>query len=183
MTAETKLEYVKLLVDVAKFIIGTVLIGVLGSYTSNAFKERETALKERESERLEMELYGKYVEHALAENVGTRERFARYFYKVTRTAQLKRGWEEYLNDLVQEKEGEERRKSDLLDREKRLARLAASDKAKADELRLVRQQLKEVMGRLEVRRDAVAPGGILTGHGSAQGGGAATLSVSGGTAN
>ncbi len=180
MTDEMKLEYVKLGVDFGKFLLGVVLLTVLGSYTSDAFKARELALKERESERLEMELYGKYVEHALAENVGTRERFARYFYKVTRTAELKRGWEDYLNDVVREKEGEERTRTELVAQEKELARLATSDKVKADELRVVRQQLKEVLGRLEVRRDAVAPGGTLVVHGSGQSGGAATLSVSGG---
>lgn len=183
MTDEMKLERAKLAVDVIKFVFGTALLGVLGHYTSSTLKAREMAIKERESERLEMELFGKYVEHALVENVGTRERFARYFSKVTRTAELKRGWEEYLNDVVQEKEGEERKKTELVAQEKELAKLVASDKAKAEELRQVRQQLQEVMGRLEVRRDAVAPGGTLTAHGSAQGGGAAGLPVSGGAAN
>jgi len=184
MTDEMKLEYSKLALDGAKFLIGTALIGLLGHFASSAIKEREVALKERESERLEMELYGKYVEHALAENVGTRERFARYFYKVTRTAELKRGWEEYLNDVVQEKEKEEQRKAELVAQEKELARLVASDKAKADELKQVRQQLKEVMGRLEVRKDAFAPAANVTGYGSAQGGVATgTLSVSGGSSN
>jgi hypothetical protein len=183
MTDEMKLEYAKLGVDITKFVLGTVLLGLLGSYASNTLKVREVALKERESERLEMELYGKYVEHALAENVGTRERFARYFYRVTRTAELKRGWEEYLKDVVQEKAVEEGKEAKLAKQEAELKKLAASDRAKAEELKAVRQELKEVRSRLEVRKDAVAPGGVFTGHGSGYSSGSATLSVSGGAAN
>lgn len=179
MTEETKLEYWRLGADVSKFLLGTVLIGLLGYYADNALKTREVALKERESERLEMELFGKYVEHALVENVGTRERFARYFFNVTRTPGLKQCWEAYLQDVVQEKAQEERRRDVLEGQLKELSRLAANNKAKEHELKAVRRELLEVRSRLEVRRDAVAPGATLTVHGGAQSGGAATLSVSG----
>jgi len=183
MKEELRLEYWKLRIDVAKFVAGTVLLGLLGHYANSAFKERELSLKERESERLEMELFGKYVEHALAENVGTRERFARYFFSVTRTPELRQRWEMYLQDVVQEKTKEEQKREGLEAQLRELSRLAASDKAKAEELKAVRQELLEVRSKLEVRRDAVAPGATLTGHGSAYGGGAAALSVSGGSTN
>lgn len=171
MNEELRLEYWKLGADVTKFLAGTVLLGLLGHYAS-------IALKARESERLEMELFGKYVEHALVENVGTRERFARYFYNVTRTPELKRGWEAYLQDVVQEKAKDEKKREGLEVQLRELSRLASSDKAKAEELKAVRQELLEVRSRLEVRRDAVAPGATLTSHGSGQSSGTGSLSVS-----
>lgn len=178
MKEELRLEYWKLRVDVAKFVLGTALLGGLGLLADSAFKERELSLKEREGERLEMELFGKYIEHALVENVGTRERFARYFFSVTRTPELKQQWEAYLKDVVQEKAKEEQKRDGLEAQLRELSRLAASDKAKAEELKAVRQELLEVRSRLEVRRDAVAPGGTLTGHGSGQSSGTGSLSVS-----
>jgi hypothetical protein len=44
----------------------------------------------------EQEQMGRFLEHALTENVGTRRRFAQYFSNVTRSSELRTRWGEYL---------------------------------------------------------------------------------------
>ena len=171
-----EVERLKAWLGFYKFLLSAALIGGLSTLAS-------WTLKNRELERQEMEQFGKYINHALVENVGTRERFARYFWRVSRSSDAKGGWKAYLDDVLQEKREEQGKETMLAAKEDELKKLAASDKAKAEELKAVRQELREVRAKLEVRRDAVAPGGTLTGHGSGQGGAAGTLSVSGGSAN
>lgn len=187
MFRDMETERLRVVLDFFKFVLGTVLLGVIAAAISYSLKSREASLKEREGERLEFELMGKYVEFALTDNVATRERFARYFWRVSRASDTKQGWELYLNDVMKEKAEAESKRDALAAQTKELERLVASDKAKAAELQEVRRKLKEVMDQLEVRRSAVAPGVVLQGQGrgsglggsaSASSTGSATLSVS-----
>lgn len=164
-------ERLKIVLDFTKFLVGTLLLGGISLAVSSSFKNREETLKEKESERLELELMGKYIEYALTDNVATRERFAQYFVWMSRNDQTRSGWVSYLKEVREEKASTESRMASLSAQAKQLEGLVASDKAKAEELRIVKQQLKDAMDQLSVR-NAVAPGGKGVGRASFSGGAA-----------
>lgn len=178
MGGELQLERMKLRYRLLEFLIGTVGFSVISLSIASYFKDRELVIKERDVERLEIEQLGKYIDHALTDNVATRERFARYFWRVSRSQEMKKGWEDYLTDVAHEKQQAVIEVAELAATSKELERLAASNKSKAEELKLVREKLRVAEAKLIVRqaRDAVAPGATLTGHASAQAGGSAMLS-------
>lgn len=181
ITREMETGRVQVVLGFWKFFLGTILLGSITFFVSASLKEREMLLKERESERLEIELIGRYIQFALADNVATRERFARYFWRLSRSEEAKRGWADYLSDVMQEKASVESERTLLEAQRKELERLAASDRAKAEELKEVKQKLREVMDQLEVRKPVVVSGGTFQGHGAGLGG-AATAQASGNAA-
>ena len=76
-----------------KFFLGTVVLGLVTTFVNNKIQEREIELKE-------LDQLGQFMVHALDEDVGKRRRFAQYFARVTRSSELRSGWERY-EQLVQ----------------------------------------------------------------------------------
>jgi len=167
------LERYKTEVEQRKFLLGSVVVALITFFASHVIQSREVAIKERESERLEIEQLGKYIEHALSENVATRERFARYFWRVSRSKDLKQGWERYLDDVLAEKKKVEASVLELLAAQDELARKQLTDAIHAAELKELKEKLRKAEAQLEVKRIALGTslsshGQII--HGEAQGG-------------
>ena len=78
-----------------KFILGTFVLGLVTAFINNEIQSREIELKE-------IEQLGKFIDHALTEDVGVRKRFAHYFAKVTRSDRLRERWQEYYEDVDDE---------------------------------------------------------------------------------
>ena len=75
-------EHFKLWLNFAKFIIGTVILGVVSLWINHDIQMKELELRE-------MGHLGEYIEYALQENVGTRRRFAQYFSTVVQSEKLR----------------------------------------------------------------------------------------------
>ena len=104
-------ERLTIWVGLLKFVLGTFIIGIASMLINREFQKREVELKE-------MEQLGKFVEHALTEDVGVRLRFAQYFSNVTRSEELKAGWTQYTAVVQQEYDDKQTRVASL---EKKLA--------------------------------------------------------------
>ncbi len=68
-----------------KFFLGTFILGVATFFVNKDIQNREIEIKEQEQ-------IGKYIEHAIHEDVGIRLRFAQYFRNVTRSDTLRERW-------------------------------------------------------------------------------------------
>jgi len=78
----------KVLSSLIKFLLGTVVIGVLTLRVESSLQQREIEIKEQE-------LIGKFLEHALQQDIGIRRRFAQYFSTVTRSDDARKRWKDY----------------------------------------------------------------------------------------
>jgi hypothetical protein len=85
-------ERLTIWVGFAKFVLGTFILGLVTAFINNEIQNREIELKE-------IEQLGKFIDHALTEDVGVRKRFAHYFSKVTRSEKLRERWSEYYKDV------------------------------------------------------------------------------------
>lgn len=85
-------ERLKIWLGFAKFLLGTFILGLVTTFVNNEIQNREIELKE-------IEQLGKFIDHALTEDVGVRKRFAHYFSKVTRSERLRKRWEDYYKDV------------------------------------------------------------------------------------
>ncbi len=121
-------------------MLGTIVFGLVTTAINHQIQEREIELKETEQ-------LGKFVEHALNENVAIRRRFAQYFATVTRSDQLRVRWAEYsilvekeYEETVKEKENVKRELAesteDVVSRKRLMERLAALE----GELQLVKKK-------------------------------------------
>jgi len=118
----------------AKFVLGTVVLGLVTTAVNNSIQTREVELREQEQ-------VGQFLQHALQEDVGVRRRFAQYFATVTRSSALREGWgrysqlveAEYQEALGEKVELEERLAAsgamEGLEREALSARIAELDQA------------------------------------------------------
>jgi uncharacterized protein YcbK (DUF882 family) len=125
----------------AKFLLGTVVLGLVTTFVNKDIQNKEIALKEIDQRRAielrEQEQLGKFIEHALAEDVGLRRRFSQYFSTVTRSQELRNGWIEY-NKAVEQEFLETQKARD------ELVRKIESEKLGSSELSNARRQLAEL---------------------------------------
>lgn len=109
-----------------RFIVGTVAVSVVVPLLNWQIQSREVEIKE-------LEQLGKFVEHALNENIAVRHRFAEYFATVSRSEKMRNRWNKYKDVLDSEKtktqekvERLEKEKADLVAQaEKRLQEIGA----------------------------------------------------------
>ena len=101
----------------------TVLISVgLGTYGVTAVNSKlqekqinqQGLVNEAKLQQSEMENLGKFLEHALKENINDRIRFAEYFAKVTIDEKSRGRWSKYLTDLVALRDKEKELKKELI---------------------------------------------------------------------
>jgi flagellar biosynthesis GTPase FlhF len=110
---EKKLE---MWLQLGKFLIGTVVLGSVTTIVSWQIQLREVELKE-------LELLGKFVEHALDENPTVRYQFADYFATVSQSEDFRNRWEIYKANIekdlakLRKKEEEERREKEAQEKE------------------------------------------------------------------
>ena len=82
------------LVELIKWVMGSVVIVIVTLVVESGFKERETGIEE-------MKVYNQYVDIILkADNIEERWRLAEYFSVVTPTDRLRERWVNYQNILV-----------------------------------------------------------------------------------
>ncbi|WP_161626825.1 peptidoglycan-binding protein [Desulfospira joergensenii] len=112
-------ERLKIWIGFVKFLLGTVILGLVTTFVNNEIQNREIELKE-------IEQLGKFIDHALTEDVGVRKRFAHYFSKVTRSERLRERWSEYYADVEKEFLATQEKKQKIEER------LASNEKLKPE---------------------------------------------------
>jgi hypothetical protein len=93
--SDPSLEKLKEWLSFGKFFLGTFLIGLVAAWVDSTIKDREMELQETES-------IGKFIQHALTEEVGSRRRFAEYFANVSRSVEARNRWNAYLAMIKKE---------------------------------------------------------------------------------
>jgi hypothetical protein len=121
-----------------KFVLGTVVLGIVTTLLNNKIQEREVELKE-------LDQLGKFANYALEEEVGVRRRFAQYFSNVTRSKELREGWQRY--EAVVNKEYEEKQ-AETKDIEKLL--LEAQNQNNKEKVLKLQAQLNSLRSALSV---------------------------------
>ena len=91
---ESKLESLKLWLNFAKFLLGTVAIGVITATLNYQIQQKELILKEKD---LQQQYLKNFIEEALDENLEKRVRFSHYFSTL-----LQDKWIQYYTDLKTE---------------------------------------------------------------------------------
>jgi hypothetical protein len=86
---DQSLEKLKEWLSFVKFFLGTFLIALIAAWVDSNIKDREMELQETES-------IGKFIQHALTAEVGSRRRFAEYFANVSRSDEARDRWNAYL---------------------------------------------------------------------------------------
>ena len=81
-------KHIELWLKLGQFLIGTVVLGVATLAVNSQIQKREVEIKE-------MEMLGKFVEHAINDNVAVRQRFANYFATVSRSEDFRDRWGKY----------------------------------------------------------------------------------------
>jgi hypothetical protein len=162
------IERFKEWIGFSKFLLGTVILGLVATGINYHFQKREIEIKE-------MEQLGKYVEHAIDENLAVQKMFADYFATMTTSDELRTRWHEYQGKIdikIEEEEAklaakkeearEEQAKISLL--EKRLGeqqeeierlknqKAASSDPEKRQEIEKALISKKEEMNSIVTER-------------------------------
>ena len=94
-----------------KFFLGTFILGVATFFVNKDIQNREVEIKEQEH-------IGKYLEHAIEEDVGIRLRFAQYFSNVSRSEVLRKRWNDYLKIIQKEYDVKEAQLKELIAKSK-----------------------------------------------------------------
>jgi len=89
-----------------KFFLGTFILGIATFFVNKDIQNREIEIKEQEQ-------IGKYIDHAIHEDVGLRLRFAQYFSNVSRSEVLRQRWSDYLKVVQTEFDAKKKEKEDL----------------------------------------------------------------------
>ena len=131
-------DKLKIWLDFWKFILGTVILGLVTVSINNAIQERELDLKEQEQ-------VGQFLNQALEKDVESRKRFSEYFSLVTRSVNLKKGWQDY-HDLVL-KEYNDNQKA-IKEKEEKMKNLPQNDPDKE----LLQIEIKQIQKKQELTR-------------------------------
>lgn len=116
-----------------RFIVGTVAVSIIVPFLNWQIQSREVEIKE-------LEQLGKFVEHALNENIAVRQRFAKYFATVSRSEGMRGRWDKYKSVLDKE-EKETKEKVERLEQEKN--QLVAQSEKRLKNIELELQKLEE----------------------------------------
>ena len=89
------IEKLKLLIDLIKFILGSVVVALVTFWINAGFKDREIALSEHQ-------YLVQFKDDALNEDIEVRRRLAEYFAKLTLGKEMRERWLAYL-ELIEQK--------------------------------------------------------------------------------
>lgn len=135
------------LVTVAKFLIGTVVLG--GTTTAINYH-----IQKRQIETNELEQLGKFIDHAIDENVAVRQRFAEYFATVSRSEEARTLWIDYKVKLDQEQKKIEAKEERLqVQKDNEAAKVQETEKLLGEALKRV-ADLEESVGELSSGQEA-----------------------------
>jgi lysozyme family protein len=94
-----ELEKLKLWLGFAKFLVGTVALGLLTAYINYQIQARQLDLAQRKEEIASL---GNYIKYALDKDIDQRIKFAHYFATLTISDDISARWRRYLGDLQNE---------------------------------------------------------------------------------
>lgn len=101
--AQERLERLKLWLGFAKFLVGTVALGILTAYINYQIQSRKLDLAQRKEEIASL---GNYIKYALDKDIDKRIKFAHYFATLTISEDIGGHWRQYLQDLQNEARAE-----------------------------------------------------------------------------
>ena len=128
-----ELEKLKLIIDLIKFILGSVVVALVTFWINAGFKDREIALSEHQ-------YLVQFKDDALNEDIEVRRRLAEYFSKLTLGAEMRERWVAYL-DLIEQK------RSAQIENKARIAELGRKilNEETPDETRQLHTQLEQAL--------------------------------------
>ena len=122
------MEHLEQWLNFVKFILASVVVGLITFFVNTGLKERQIALEEQKH-------LASFKDDALIENVAHRRRLAEYFANVTQSADLKKGWKSYLQILEDEFEEKQQEENDAKVEIERLAKELEDAESKSSELK------------------------------------------------
>lgn len=122
--------------DYIRFFAVTVVAGILVPIVNCQIQNREVEIKE-------LEQLGKFVEHALNENIAVRKRFAVYFSKVTSSKNMRGRWLDYKSVLEKEEKEILKKVEQMEKKETEKTKKVAQDEKRVQETKLELQKLKK----------------------------------------
>jgi len=100
------LEKLKLLIDLGKFIVGTVLLGVFTTVINAQIQNKQIELEQLKADQAYL---SQFVEEAMSDRLVQRIRFAKYFATLTFSEASRERWQDYYIQLDEERIQKEER--------------------------------------------------------------------------
>lgn len=136
-------ERLKLWLGLAKFFLGTVVLGLVSTFISHQIQQKEVELKE-------LDQLSNHVPTVIDDSVHIRRRFAQYFSVVLSTPELRERWNRYLI-LVEAEYGdtkEQRKAEQLLEDELSKQKQIAEEKGNEPQVQLLEAELDAAHARV-----------------------------------
>jgi hypothetical protein len=138
---ELQLEKLKIWLGFWKFLLGTVVIGLVT--TSVNWQIQWYQLKQ-EREKREQDYLAQFIAQALDENLEKRLRFAHYFSQLTLTHDAKDRWSTYYQDLLLEALGQTERRAILIEQRDNLSQKPNPSAEDKKALEILEIKIKEI---------------------------------------
>ncbi len=136
-------EILEIWIGLAKFFLGTVVVGLITFWVNSGFKDREIALTEQH-------YLANFKDEALSQDVEVRKRLAEYFSRVTISDEARARWADYLM-LIESKEEERdakaKKENELLSE---ISALKENDTSNSELLDEKERELKLVQDRVRM---------------------------------
>ncbi|AFY49968.1 hypothetical protein Nos7524_4207 [Nostoc sp. PCC 7524] len=104
------LEKLKLWLDIGKFVIGTVLLGIFSTVINAQIQYKQIALNQQQ---IEQQHLSKFIEQAMSDRLIHRIRFAKYFATLTLSEDARGRWQQYYQELDAERQAKEKRIAEI----------------------------------------------------------------------
>ena len=122
--------------NLVRLLLGTTVVGIFIAFLNYQIQNREVEIKE-------LEQLGKFIEHALNENIAVRQRFAVYFATVSRSEKMRDRWKKYKIVV----DNEEKETKDRVERlEKEISEIVTPVEERLQKVELELQKLEEQKG-------------------------------------
>jgi uncharacterized protein YcbK (DUF882 family) len=104
------LEFFKLWVDLGKFVLGTVIVGIFTAVINAQIQYKQIALSQQQ---IEQEHLSQFIEEAMSDRLVDRIRFAKYFASLTSSDAARIRWQQYYQELDEERLSKQRRLDEI----------------------------------------------------------------------
>lgn len=157
ISADQSLKRLEIYVGLARFIVGTVVLGFVSAYLNHQYQTAQLELEKEKSDHAirlqdkeaEFEYLSSFIEHAMNEDLEVRIRLANYMQSAALSDNIKQIWRQYHDVLVQQRDEAKEKKKALEEQVHELsARLAtmsrdeeATRKASLDQIEEVRREI------------------------------------------
>jgi len=100
------LERLKLWLDLGKFVLGSVIVGIFTAIINAQIQYKQIALNRQQ---IEQQHLSQFIEEAMSDRLIDRTRFAKYFATLTLSDDFRSRWEQYYEQLEEERITKEER--------------------------------------------------------------------------